>query len=291
GASAHARPHPAPCPAVRQRPPPALLRHHRRLGRRPRRGDGRLEHRPPRPGHPGGPRRRGAGTQGPRGGRIPGGDPGVQSRLPSRAQGNDRRGLHPLAGQAGGLHLLRRPFPRAVRGGAAAAGVRQPARGAAARRRQLRPRARPVRRRRHAAGRAPRAQGDAPGPVAPALVGRRAAPGPPPDSLRRRRLNGPRRSPMDAPAQPTPSRRSWLFRWFERRIDPFPPAPVVQPPRSLYAFCRHYTRGTEPSLALMAVLTTAIAVTEVSLYAFTGSIVDRLSSHTPATFLAEEGWK
>ncbi len=41
----------------------------------------------------------------------------------------------------------------------------------------------------------------------------------------------------------------------------------------------------------MAVLTSAIAVTEVALYAFTGSIVDRLSSHTPATFLQEEGWK
>ncbi|WP_183982293.1 ATP-binding cassette domain-containing protein [Pseudoxanthomonas broegbernensis] len=82
-----------------------------------------------------------------------------------------------------------------------------------------------------------------------------------------------------------------MFGWFERRIDPYPPAPVTQPPRALYAFCRHYTRGTEPWLALMAVLTTAIAITEVSLYAFTGSIVDRLSSHTPATFLAEEGWK
>ncbi|MCR6687722.1 ABC transporter ATP-binding protein [Pseudoxanthomonas sp.] len=81
-----------------------------------------------------------------------------------------------------------------------------------------------------------------------------------------------------------------MFRWFEARIDPYPPVPVTQPPRSLYAFCRHYTRGTEPWLALMAALTTAIAVTEVALYAFTGSIVDRLSSHTPATFLAEEGW-
>ncbi|KAF1693629.1 multidrug ABC transporter ATP-binding protein [Pseudoxanthomonas jiangsuensis] len=97
---------------------------------------------------------------------------------------------------------------------------------------------------------------------------------------------------MDTNASPPPrkTRRSALFRWFEARIDPYPPVPVTQPPRSLYAFCRHYTRGTEPWLALMAVLTTAIAVTEVALYAFTGSIVDRLSSHTPATFLAEEGW-
>ncbi|UNK58956.1 ABC transporter ATP-binding protein/permease [Pseudoxanthomonas daejeonensis] len=81
-----------------------------------------------------------------------------------------------------------------------------------------------------------------------------------------------------------------MLRWFETRLDPYPAAPATQPPRSLYAFCRHYTRGTEPWLALMAVLTTAIAVTEVSLYAFTGSIVDRLSSHTPATFLQAEGW-
>ena len=80
-----------------------------------------------------------------------------------------------------------------------------------------------------------------------------------------------------------------MLRWFEKRLDPYPAAPPAQPPRSLYAFCRHYTRGTEPWLALMAVLTTAIAITEVSLYAFTGSIVDRLSSHTPATFLQAEG--
>ncbi|WP_372016812.1 ABC transporter ATP-binding protein [Pseudoxanthomonas sp. 10H] len=81
-----------------------------------------------------------------------------------------------------------------------------------------------------------------------------------------------------------------MLRWFETRLDPYPAAPATQPPRSLYAFCRHYTRGTEPWLVLMALLTTAIAVTEVALYAFTGSIVDRLSSHTPATFLQEEGW-
>jgi len=97
---------------------------------------------------------------------------------------------------------------------------------------------------------------------------------------------------MDASATPTLLRpAAALFRWFERRLDPYPQVPVTQPPRSLYAFCRHYVRGTEPWLLLMALLSTAIAVTEVSLYAFTGSIVDRLSSHTPATFLAEEGWR
>ena len=81
-----------------------------------------------------------------------------------------------------------------------------------------------------------------------------------------------------------------MLRWFEKRLDPYPAAPPAQPPRSLYALCRHYTRGAEPWLALMALLTPATAITEVSLYAFTGSIVDRLSSHTPASFLQAEGW-
>ena len=43
-----------------------------------------------------------------------------------------------------------------------------------------------------------------------------------------------------------------MFRWFEERLDPFPADPPAQPPRSLYAFCRHYTRGSETWLVLMA---------------------------------------
>src|SRR3546814_8171678 len=38
-----------------------------------------------------------------------------------------------------------------------------------------------------------------------------------------------------------------MLRWFESRLDPFPPDPPAQPPASLYAFCRHYTRGAERS--------------------------------------------
>ena len=80
-----------------------------------------------------------------------------------------------------------------------------------------------------------------------------------------------------------------MYRWFESRLDPFPPDPPAQPPRSLYAFCRHYTRGTEKWLLLMALTTAGIAVAELSLYAYVGSLVDRLGSTTPDTFLAEEG--
>ena len=45
-----------------------------------------------------------------------------------------------------------------------------------------------------------------------------------------------------------------MFTFFERLVNPYPPEPPTQPPRGLYAFCRYYTRGIEPYLALMAVL-------------------------------------
>ncbi|WP_024891144.1 ABC transporter ATP-binding protein [Luteimonas huabeiensis] len=80
-----------------------------------------------------------------------------------------------------------------------------------------------------------------------------------------------------------------MLRWFETRLDPFPPAPPVQPPRGLLSFCRHYTRGAEGWLALMAALAAAVAAAEVVMYAFVGSLVDRLAERTPAEFLGTEG--
>jgi hypothetical protein len=37
-----------------------------------------------------------------------------------------------------------------------------------------------------------------------------------------------------------------LFSWFERKLDPFPAAEPVEPPKTLVAFCLHYTRGAWP---------------------------------------------
>ena len=80
-----------------------------------------------------------------------------------------------------------------------------------------------------------------------------------------------------------------MFRWFETRLDPFPQDPPAQPPASLYAFCRHYTRGSEAWLVLMALTTAGIALAELAMYAYLGALVDRLGTTTPAAFLAEEG--
>ena len=80
-----------------------------------------------------------------------------------------------------------------------------------------------------------------------------------------------------------------MLHWFERRLDPFPDAPPSQPPATLVAFCRHYTRGAERWLLLMAATTGLIAIAEVALYAYVGALVDRMNALGTARFLAAEG--
>lgn len=82
-----------------------------------------------------------------------------------------------------------------------------------------------------------------------------------------------------------------LFSWFERRLDPFPAAEPVEPPRTLVAFCLHYTRGAWPYILVDAVLVAAIAIAEVWMFGFLGRIVDWLSGQNRETFLQTEGWK
>ncbi|MCO4315803.1 ABC transporter ATP-binding protein/permease [Phyllobacterium sp. 21LDTY02-6] len=82
-----------------------------------------------------------------------------------------------------------------------------------------------------------------------------------------------------------------MFRWFEKRLEPFPVADPSEPPKSLVAFCLHYTKGVWGWLSVMAVCTAAIAVLEVSMYAFMGNVVDWLSNQSRETFLAQEGWR
>jgi ATP-binding cassette subfamily B multidrug efflux pump len=82
-----------------------------------------------------------------------------------------------------------------------------------------------------------------------------------------------------------------MFRWFESRLDPFPPQEPVEPPKTLIAFCLHYTRGAWPYIAGAGLLITAIALAEVWMFGFLGNIVDWLSVQNRDTFLQTEGWK
>ncbi|NHI00534.1 ABC transporter ATP-binding protein [Oceanimonas sp. MB9] len=79
-----------------------------------------------------------------------------------------------------------------------------------------------------------------------------------------------------------------MFKLFESLTQPFPDEAPTRPPKGLYAFCRHYTRGFEWPLVVMALLSATVAVIEVALLGFMGQLVDLLASHSPESFWAEE---
>lgn len=81
-----------------------------------------------------------------------------------------------------------------------------------------------------------------------------------------------------------------MFSWFERRLDPFPSEEPQEPPRSLVAFCLHYTRGAWPWLTASAILMALIAVAEVWLFGFMGDIVNWLSQQSRETFWTTQRW-
>jgi len=79
-----------------------------------------------------------------------------------------------------------------------------------------------------------------------------------------------------------------MLSWFESRLDPYPSADPSEPPKGLFAFCLHYTKGAKRWLALMSVTAIIIAIIELSLFGFLGSIVDWLATVDRATFFQDE---
>ncbi len=78
-----------------------------------------------------------------------------------------------------------------------------------------------------------------------------------------------------------------MYKKFESFTKAFPQDEPQRPPNTLWAFCRHYTKGYEKPLLIMALLSTTIAIIEVSLFGFMGQLVDWLSTSNPDTFLEE----
>ena len=79
-----------------------------------------------------------------------------------------------------------------------------------------------------------------------------------------------------------------MLSFFENIIKPFPSEEPVQPPKGVYAFCRHYSRGMEIPLILMAILTATVAILEVSLFGFMGELVEWLATKDRDTLWQEE---
>ncbi|MFA5948647.1 MAG: ABC transporter ATP-binding protein [Hyphomicrobium sp.] len=79
-----------------------------------------------------------------------------------------------------------------------------------------------------------------------------------------------------------------MFQWFESRIEAFPGGGDVRPPAGLGAFYWHFVRQCWPAFAALLVVGFAGAVIEASLFAFVGTLVDRMrEARTPATFLED----
>jgi ATP-binding cassette, subfamily B, multidrug efflux pump len=77
---------------------------------------------------------------------------------------------------------------------------------------------------------------------------------------------------------------SSLFNWLETRRSPFPPEQPEKPPATLSGFIFHYARPFWPLLLASSLLSTTVALIEVSLFSFVGKIVDWLATADRETF-------
>ena len=82
---------------------------------------------------------------------------------------------------------------------------------------------------------------------------------------------------------------SRFFRFFEKLLHPYPATEPAVPPGSLVAFVWACTQGVRGKIAVMALLTAAMSVIEVSLFAVLGRIVDWLGNQPPATLWQDRG--
>ena len=71
---------------------------------------------------------------------------------------------------------------------------------------------------------------------------------------------------------------SSFFHWLETRRAPFPPEQPEKPPATLSGFIFHYARPFWPLLLASSLLSTTVALIEVSLFSFVGKIVDWLAT-------------
>ncbi|CAN5831092.1 ABC transporter ATP-binding protein [soil metagenome] len=80
-----------------------------------------------------------------------------------------------------------------------------------------------------------------------------------------------------------------LFRFFEKLLQPYPPAEPPLPPHGFFAFLWACTDGVRGKIAAMALLTAAMSSFEALLFAMLGRIVDWLGGQVPATLWNDRG--
>jgi ATP-binding cassette subfamily B multidrug efflux pump len=80
-----------------------------------------------------------------------------------------------------------------------------------------------------------------------------------------------------------------FFRWFETRVDPFPPEQPAKPPAGVLRFVWFYTKPFVWLLVASVVLSAVIAFIEVYLFSFLGKLVDLLSKADRTNFWQANG--
>ncbi|MGV6849110.1 MAG: ABC transporter ATP-binding protein [Marinibacterium sp.] len=80
-----------------------------------------------------------------------------------------------------------------------------------------------------------------------------------------------------------------VFRWFESRLDPFTVADTGTPPKDLWPYLVSMLKPFGVWLPIMAAVSLAVAVVEVSLLFYTGRLIDLMSQTGIAAFWATHG--
>jgi len=80
-----------------------------------------------------------------------------------------------------------------------------------------------------------------------------------------------------------------FFDWLERRVETFPVDLPDKPPRTMGGFIWHYTRPFTLTVAVSSALAISVAVIEVLLFSWLGTVVDWMSASTPEAFLDSRG--
>jgi ATP-binding cassette, subfamily B, multidrug efflux pump len=93
---------------------------------------------------------------------------------------------------------------------------------------------------------------------------------------------------MCKPAEQT---MNWFFSWLESRVASFPEAQPQKPPSTTWGFIRHYTRPFFPLIMIGFLLSIALALIEVRLFAYVGQLVDLLGTADRATFWQTNKWQ
>ena len=79
-----------------------------------------------------------------------------------------------------------------------------------------------------------------------------------------------------------------MFRWFEKRVTPYPESAPEAPPKNFFAFLWACSEGLRPYILAMTLCTAVIGAFEALLFAMLGRVVDWLAAVEPARLWTEQ---